>query len=77
MNLISISRLDSSCYRWKVDNGILKVMHDNRIVLKEKKYGGYYLLVESSARDRASDASGSSVQVRVSGIDGLDTRWEI
>ena len=49
-NIISLSRLDSSGYRWRVDDGILKVMHDSKIVMKEKKYREYYLLPGSSAR---------------------------
>ena len=47
-NLISLSRLDSSNYRWRADDEILKILHGSRIVLKEKKYGGHYFLTKSS-----------------------------
>ena len=46
-NLIFLSRLDSTGYRWRADGGILKVMRDNRITMKGKKYRGHYLLAES------------------------------
>lgn len=46
-NLISLNGLDSNSYRWKAGDGILKVTHNNRVVLYGKKYGAYYLLAES------------------------------
>ena len=36
-NLNSLSRLESSNYRWIASDGILKVIHDDRIILEEKK----------------------------------------
>ena len=47
-NLISLSRLDSSNYRWRANDGILKVLRGSRIVLKGKSYGEPYLLTGSS-----------------------------
>ena len=61
-NLISLSRLDSSGYRWRADDEILKVMHGSRILMKKKKYGGYYLLVGSSVRGEALGVGGSEMR---------------
>ena len=36
-NLISLSKLDSNGYTWRVGDGVLKVLHDSRIILQEKK----------------------------------------
>ena len=42
-NLISLSRLDSRGYRTVVGEKILKVLHDDKIVLERKKrMRGYY-----------------------------------
>lgn len=57
--MILLSRPDSNSCRWKVD-GILKVVHDNRIILKGKKCRGHYLLMGSSARGGAPGARWSS-----------------
>ena len=47
-NLISLSRLDSRGYRMVAGEEILKVLHGDRIILKEKKrMRGYYYLTES------------------------------
>lgn len=59
-NLILLSRLDSSSYKWGVNDRILKVVHGNRIILKGKKCEGYYLLAGSSVQDGAPGASRSS-----------------
>ena len=45
-------------------------------MLKEKMYGGYYLLTESSTRDGALGVSGSSKHDRAPGIGGLSMRWK-
>ena len=64
-NLISPSRLDSSGYRWRADDKILKVMNGSRVVMKEGKYGEHYLLVRSSVRDGASGVSESQCEVEL------------
>ena len=46
-NLTSLSRLDLSSYKWRTKDGILKVFCSSKIVMKEKRYGGYYLLARS------------------------------
>ena len=61
-NLIFLSRLDSSSYRWRADGGILKVMHSNRIVMKGKQYGEHYLLVGRLMRDGAPKADKSNMR---------------
>ena len=55
-DLISLSRLDSTSYRWIANTEILKVMRCDRIILERKKRtrGCYYL-------------AGSPVQTEVSG----------
>ena len=47
-NLISLSRLDSRGYRTVAGGEILRVLHDDRIVLEGKKGSrGHYYLVRS------------------------------
>lgn len=46
---------------WRAGNGILKVIYSSRVVLKEKKYGGPYLLTGSSVQSTVPDADGSLV----------------
>ena len=51
-NLISLSGLDSRGYRTVADGGILKIMHDDKIILEEKKrMKGHYYLAKSPVRD--------------------------
>lgn len=49
-NLISLNKLDSNGYTWRVGNVILNVIHGNRVVIKGKKYRGHYFLIGSSRR---------------------------
>ena len=75
-NLISLSRLDSNNNGWRVDDEILKVIHGSKVMMKGRKYEGYYLLVRSSTRDGALGASGSLVRDGAPRAGGSDTRWE-
>ena len=61
-NLIFFSRLDSSSYRWRADRRILKVMCDNMVMMKEKQYGGHYLLVGSPMQGKAPKADRSDMR---------------
>ena len=47
-NLILLSRLDSRGYKMVTDGEILKILHDDRIILEEKKRTRkYYYLIGS------------------------------
>ena len=75
-NLISLSRLDSRSCRTVAGGEILRVLHDDRIVLEGKKESrGHYYLVESSVRGGASGDRWSLERGGASG-DGSGTRQE-
>lgn len=55
-NQISLSKLDSSGYTWRADDDeILKVIHESRVILQEKKYRGYYILTKNLVPDKILD----------------------
>ena len=60
-NLISLSRLDSTSFRWKANGEILKVMHGSRMVLRGRKYGRCYLMIGSPVQGGASGGEGSGM----------------
>ena len=54
-NFISPSRLNSIDYKWRAEGEILKILHNDRMILEEKKRTiGHYYPTESLVRDGAS-----------------------
>ena len=61
-NLISLNKLDSNGYTWRAGDGVLKVLHDSRVVVQGKKREGHYFLTESSVRGGVPGADRSPVR---------------
>ena len=61
-NLILLSGLNSTGFRWKAGGRILKVMHDSRVVIRGRKYGGHYLMMRSLVQGGAPGGGTSNTR---------------